>query len=129
MPENVIMKNWPSRRLLDLLQLELPIIQAPMAGSDSIALTRSVCSAGALGSLACALLSANDIREASRAISEGTPRPFNLNFFCHMMDVPNSAAKERCLLSDRRAAGSDRRTRIGARGDAREPLLAAQRLR
>jgi nitronate monooxygenase len=95
MPENVIMKNWPSRRLLDLLQLELPIIQAPMAGSDSIALTRSVCSAGALGSLACALLSVNDIREASRAIRQGTPRPFNLNFFCHMMDVPDSAAKER----------------------------------
>src|ERR1700744_6513842 len=95
MPENVSMKDWPTRRLLDLLQLDLPIIQAPMAGSDSIALTRSVCSAGGLGSLACALLSVNDIREATRAIRQGTPQPFNLNFFCHTMEAPHTAARER----------------------------------
>ena len=50
------MASWPDRRLLDLLNLEIPIIQAPMAGSDSVALARSVSSTGALGSLAAALL-------------------------------------------------------------------------
>ena len=37
MPDNEVMRTWPSRRLLDLLGLEIPIIQAPMAGSDSVA--------------------------------------------------------------------------------------------
>jgi nitronate monooxygenase len=89
------MSAWPNRKLLDLLQLEIPIIQAPMAGSDSVALARSVCSAGALGSFACALLSADGIRDAARAIRQDMPGPFNLNFFCHTMAPPDSAAKER----------------------------------
>ncbi len=89
------MSTWPNRKLLDLLQIEVPIIQAPMAGSDSVALARGVCSAGALGSLACALLSANEIRDAAREIRQGMARPFNLNFFCHTMEPPASAAKEK----------------------------------
>jgi len=95
MPDNVVMRSWPDHRLLNLLKLEIPIIQAPMAGSDSVALTRSVSSTGALGSLACALLSPNGVREAAGTIREGTSCPFNLNFFCHTMDVPDLAAKER----------------------------------
>lgn len=95
MPDNIVMRAWPNRRLLELLKLEIPIIQAPMAGSDSVAMARSVSSTGALGSLACALLSADGIREAVRAIRLEMPRPFNLNFFCHTMDSPDSSAKER----------------------------------
>lgn len=93
--DNIFMGAWPNRRLLDLLKLEIPIIQAPMAGSDSVALARSASSTGALGSLACALLSADGIREAVRAIRQDMPRPFNLNFFCHTMESPDSSAKER----------------------------------
>jgi nitronate monooxygenase len=89
------MPGWPDRRILDLLKIEVPIIQAPMAGSDSVALARSVSSTGALGSLACALLSLDQVREAVRALREGMPRPFNLNFFCHTMEAPDSAATER----------------------------------
>jgi len=89
------MGAWPNRKLLDLLGLEIPVIQAPMAGADSVALARSVSSTGALGSLACALLSADAIREAARAIQQDMPRPFNLNFFCHTMESPDSAAQER----------------------------------
>ncbi len=81
MVDNITMGNWPNRHLLDLLKLEIPIIQAPMAGSDSVALARSVSSAGALGSLACALLTPDGVREAARAIREGMSRPFNLIFF------------------------------------------------
>jgi nitronate monooxygenase len=95
MRDNETMQSWPDRRLLDLLNLEIPIIQAPMAGADSIALARSVSSTGALGSLACALLSPDGVREAVRALREGMDRPINLNFFCHTMSVLDSAANER----------------------------------
>ena len=66
-----------------------------MAGSDSLALARSVSSAGALGSLACALLSADGVREAVGALRDGMERPFNLNFFCHTMKAPDRNATER----------------------------------
>ena len=89
------MQAWPDRRLLDLLRIEIPIIQAPMAGADSVALARTVSSAGALGSLACGLLSSDEVRQAVRALRDGMTRPFNLNFFCHTMEVPDHAATER----------------------------------
>ena len=89
------MQHWPDRRLLELLKIEIPIVQAPMAGSDSVALARSVSSTGALGSLACALLSPNAVRETMRALSHEMARPFNLNFFCHAMEDSVPAATER----------------------------------
>ncbi len=95
MPDNVTMETWPDRRLLDLLKLDIPIIQAPMAGSDSVSLAQSVSASGALGSLACALLSAKEIREAVSTIRGVTARPFNLNFFCHTMEPPSLAAEDR----------------------------------
>ena len=73
------------RRLLDLLKLELPIIQAPMAGSDSPALAAEVSRAGGMGSLAGALLSPEKLREGVAAIRAITAQPINLNFFCHTM--------------------------------------------
>jgi nitronate monooxygenase len=88
------MNNWPERRLLTLLNIEIPIIQAPMAGSDSVTLARAVSSTGALGSLACALLSPVDIRDAIRRLRDGIERPFNLNFFCHRMEPPDAADLE-----------------------------------
>jgi len=95
MRDNAYMQPWPDRRLLDLLKLEIPIIQAPMAGSDSVALARNVSSTGALGSLACALLSPDDVRKAVGALRSGMSRPVNLNFFCHNMERPDAAAIEK----------------------------------
>jgi nitronate monooxygenase len=92
MPDNVNMQHWPDCRLLELLNIEIPIVQAPMAGSDSVALARSVSSTGALGSLACALLSPDAVREATRALRREMARPFNLNF---------SATRWRTLLLPR----------------------------
>src|SRR5262245_56266816 len=94
MRDNVNMQAWPDRSLLDLLKLDIPIIQAPMAGSDSVALARSVSSTGALGSLACALLAPDEVCHAIRALREGTTRPLNLNFFCHPMEAPSPAATQ-----------------------------------
>ncbi len=69
--------------LQTLLGIELPIIQAPMAGVQGSALTIAVSNAGGLGSLPCAMLSADGIAREIAAIRAGTPQPFNINFFCH----------------------------------------------
>jgi len=63
--------------------LELPIIQAPMAGVQTSALAIAVCNAGGLGSLPCAMLSPAQIRDELAKIRAATKRPFNVNFFCH----------------------------------------------
>ncbi|MBN9663614.1 MAG: nitronate monooxygenase [Acidobacteria bacterium] len=89
------MQDWPDRRLLQLLNIELPIIQAPMAGSDTVALARAVASAGGLGSLACALLSPDAVRESVRTFRVQNARPINLNFFCHRMETPDEAAMQK----------------------------------
>jgi nitronate monooxygenase len=74
---------WPDSRLLSLLEIDLPIIQAPMAGADSPELASAVSAAGGLGSLACAMRSPAEIETAVHAIRARTERPFSLNFFCH----------------------------------------------
>jgi len=89
------MPTCPDRRILDLLRIEVPIIQAPMAGADTPALAIAVCRAGGLGSLGCALRTPDEIRAAVTAIRAATDRPFNLNFFCHTMTPPSAAAIER----------------------------------
>lgn len=69
--------------LRELLGVELPIIQAPMAGAQGSALTIAVSNAGGLGSLACAMLSTEVLRAELAAIRSQTTKPFNVNFFCH----------------------------------------------
>jgi len=69
--------------LQDFFNIELPIIQAPMAGVQGSALAVSVCNAGGLGSLPAAMLSADALRKELAAIRAQTNRPFNVNFFCH----------------------------------------------
>ncbi len=65
------------------LDIELPIIQAPMAGVQGSALAVAVSNAGGLGSLPCAMLGVKAIRKELDAIRAGTLNPYNVNFFCH----------------------------------------------
>ena len=76
-------------RLTKLLGIELPITQAPMAGVQGHALTVAVSNAGGLGSLPCAMLSADALRNELTAISRQTSRPYNVNFFCHQPPTPD----------------------------------------
>ena len=76
-------------KLTELVGTELPIIQAPMAGAQGSAMTLAVCNAGALGSLPCAMLSPQGMREELAAIKAKTGRPFNVNFFCHTPPKPD----------------------------------------
>jgi nitronate monooxygenase len=71
------------RSLQELFGIELPIIQAPMAGVQGSALAIAVSSAGGLGSLPCAMLGIDAMRQELEAIKAHTTRPFNVNFFCH----------------------------------------------
>ena len=73
-----------------LLGIELPIIQAPMAGVQGSAMAVAVSNAGGLGSLPCAMLSLDAIRNELAAIKAQTGKPFNVNFFCHAPPAPSS---------------------------------------
>ena len=74
--------------LQQLLGVELPVIQAPMAGAHVSPLAIAVCQAGGLGSLPCAMLDAAAIRREIDAIRTAiSSRTFNLNFFCHRPPV------------------------------------------
>src|SRR5499433_1084430 len=74
---------WPNDRFIKLCGIELPIIQAPMAGSAFSDMVVAVSEAGGLGSLACALLSVEQARRELETIRRKTSRPINANFFCH----------------------------------------------
>jgi nitronate monooxygenase len=91
---------WPDNRILNLFGIELPIIQAPMAGAAFSEMAIGVSEAGGLGSLACALLTADQIVEEVEIIRQQTSRPINLNFFCHQppkTDAEREAAWRRVL--------------------------------
>ena len=80
---------------------ELPIVQAPMAGVQGSGLAIAVSEAGGLGSLPCAMLSADGIREELARIRAHTSKPFNVNFFCHTQPAADDAreAAWRTLLA------------------------------
>lgn len=74
---------WPDRRLIDLFKTEFPIVLAPMAGVMDAELVIAVAQGGGLGSLPCAMLSAEKAREQVNIIRQRVSAPINLNFFCH----------------------------------------------
>ena len=71
------------------LGIELPIIQAPMAGVQDSALAIAVSNAGGLGSLPSAMLSPDALHAELTAITSSTNKPFNVNFFCHTPPEPD----------------------------------------
>ncbi|MDZ7857388.1 nitronate monooxygenase [Sphaerotilus sp.] len=77
--------------LRTLLGLDLPILQAPMAGVQGSALAIAVSNAGGLGALPCAMLGPDAMRQELAAIRAQTDRPFNVNFFCHTPPAPDAA--------------------------------------
>ena len=83
--------SWNDRRILDLLGMALPIIQAPMAGPNDATLAIAVTAVGGLGSLPYALMSPQQVESEwgrMRAASQG---PYNLNFFAHQNPAPDAA--------------------------------------
>jgi nitronate monooxygenase len=79
------------------LGCDIPIIQAPMAGSDSAELAAAVSGAGGLGSIGAATHSLESLRRTTDAIRRLTNRSFNLNFFCHT-DAPPDPDRDAAWL-------------------------------
>jgi len=76
---------------LTRLGIQLPIIQAPMAGVATPQLAAAVSNAGGLGSLGIGpspVAQARQMIEQTRAL---TSRPFNINLFCHAAAQPDTA--------------------------------------
>jgi nitronate monooxygenase len=76
-------------KLLDLLAIDLPFIQAPMAGVSSPALAAAVSNAGALGSIAVGATDAEGARGMLAAFRERSKRSLNVNVFCHRPARPD----------------------------------------
>ena len=74
---------WPDRRIIELLKTEFPIVLAPMAGVMDAELVIAAAQGGALGSLPCAMISAEKAREQVNIIRQRVSAPVNMNFFCH----------------------------------------------
>ncbi|MDR7099806.1 nitronate monooxygenase [Lysobacter niabensis] len=82
--------------ITSLLGVELPLVQAPMAGVQDEALALAVSEAGGLGSMPCALLGPAQLQVALQKFA-AHPRPINLNFFCHAMAAPDPVEARRWL--------------------------------
>jgi nitronate monooxygenase len=106
---------WPNRRVIELFGIELPMVLAPMAGAVDWELAVEAAEAGALGSLPCAMLNAEQAREQMSRIRANTTKPVNINFFCH---VPPTLSNERearwreCLAPYYRELGIDPATPV-----------------
>jgi nitronate monooxygenase len=69
--------------LLETLGIDLPIIQAPMAGVSSPAMAAAVSNARALGSIGVGATDAQGARRMIAAVRERSKRSLNVNVFCH----------------------------------------------
>jgi nitronate monooxygenase len=69
--------------LLEILGVDLPIIQAPMAGVSTPAMAAAVSNAGALGSIGVGATDAVGARRMIAAVRERSRRSLNVNVFCH----------------------------------------------
>ena len=83
--------------LLSLLGIRYPIIQAPMAGTATVALAAAVSNAGGLGSLGLGSSNVEEARTHIQALKQATAKPFNVNFFCHQ-PLPEDEARNQHWL-------------------------------
>ena len=77
-------------KLQERLGAAVPLIQAPMAGSQGSALALAVSGAGGLGSLPAAMLAPDALRAELQKL-QASGRPYNVNFFCHTPPAPDAA--------------------------------------
>jgi nitronate monooxygenase len=85
------MTSSPRAGLLDLLEIDLPLVQAPMAGISTPAMAAAVANAGALGSIGVGATDAAGARRMIAAVRERSARSLNVNVFCHRPAVADAA--------------------------------------
>jgi nitronate monooxygenase len=81
--------------LKQLFGIDLPLIQAPMAGAQGAKLAIAVSNAGGLGSLPCAMLTPDALKKELGEIKAQTTRSYNVNFFCHVPPAPSDEREAR----------------------------------
>ena len=81
--------------LQKLFGIDLPLIQAPMAGAQGAKLAIAVSNAGGLGSLPCAMLTLDAMKKELGEFKAHTTKPYNVNFFCHVPPVPSDEREAR----------------------------------
>ena len=79
--------------LLRRLELELPIIQAPMAGVSTPAMAAAASNAGGLGSLGVGAASVAGAEKMIHDTRELSRRALNINVFCHQPAVADPAVE------------------------------------
>jgi nitronate monooxygenase len=77
------MDSASSARLLELLEIDAPIIQAPMAGVSTPEMAAAVSNAGALGSIGVGATNAAGAQQMIAAFRKRSRRSLNVNVFCH----------------------------------------------
>jgi nitronate monooxygenase len=82
------------RSIIELLEIELPIIQAPMLGIVTAEMIIGVAEAGGLGSLPASHLSAEGALNIFSEIRRRTSKPINVNFLYHESPARNSACED-----------------------------------
>ena len=95
---------WPDRTLLDLLGIEHPIVQAPMASATNPVIVAAVSNCGGLGSFGAAATPPSELRQTARAIRERTTRPFNINLFAAHTEQFDRKARPGPRLAEQLAA-------------------------
>jgi nitronate monooxygenase len=97
---------WPDSRISRLFRIDVPIVQAPMAGeTDRAELAAAVSNAGGLGSAGVAYLQPEGVRTRLRDIRRLTDRPFGVNLFAPVVSdiTPEKVDRARVLLASWRA--------------------------
>jgi len=79
--------------LLRRLELELPIIQAPMAGVSTPAMAAAASNAGALGSMGIGAANVAGAEKMIREARELSRRALHINVFCHQPATANAAVE------------------------------------
>jgi nitronate monooxygenase len=91
------MEPVPMLELLKILKIDLPLIQAPMAGVSNAALAAAVANAGALGSIGVGATNVSGAQRMITALRERTHRSFNVNLFCHQPAQADTAVESAWL--------------------------------
>jgi nitronate monooxygenase len=84
------MSRLLSTPLLERLQIELPIVQAPMAGVSTPEMAAAVSNAGGLGSIGVGATNAAGAQGMIANVKGRTNRAFNVNVFCHRPAVADA---------------------------------------
>ncbi|SEJ43273.1 nitronate monooxygenase [Bhargavaea ginsengi] len=99
------------------LEMDYPIIQAPMAGSTTPEFVAACLDAGILGSLGAGYMSAEETRSAIRKIRNLSDKPFNVNLF-----VPERPERDEAVIGEAHRALAPFREELGLSGEP--PVLS-----